>query len=709
MYATSLRCLARARGRNGARQSSSRTCRRFLSSHGTLLTTYPHPHRRTPRQHQHHPSAIPTIRPIPTTGLIVPLQPAIPPESRRQPTRHYAAGNKDPPPKSIAILGGGLTGLSTAWYLTRVLPEAKITIYEAQTRMGGWIETDKAEVKTPDGRPGTVYFERAARMIKPQTQAMQVPKWDDLVFFEMVTELKLTDQLMHMKKEEETVSGYIYYPDRLVGIPKPSKTMLRDMFGSFSSLIKTVRMFTQPLFRELIPGALNLIRNKGNNPYEKDLFEGRKDMSIGDFYSYLFGGPSLVNKVLSGIVHGVAGGDVWKLSMGSGFMADRLMPNHVQRIASSPVRSADFEMMVQLLKNKAVYDLAAQHLDTSALWFRDGFSTLPKALAAALEKNPNVTIKAGTPVRLVEYSEDVDKVAIHTKDTTSKPAMYDKVVSTIFAKTLSEITQNHLPSLASSTAVDIMVVNIWYPAPHANFPHNGFGYLLPQALPFDQNPECVLGVIFDSDRESPLPTESNPDPAYRGADTVPGTKVTVMMGGHYWDGWPLSTMADTERAKEAALAAVARHLDLPPELTEQAHASAKFRRECIPQHLVGHRARMRSAHAELEWAFKGRLAVAGQSYQNPGVVGLARAGRDVALQIAGREGPRTAEWSVGDTGLERFERLNSLSQYKPIPRRMLPLRYRSGAYVDDAGEVRSRDGLSMDDIKRQYAQKRKQK
>lgn len=279
--------------------------------------------------------------------------------------------------------------------------------------------------------------------------------------------------------------------------------------------------------------------------------------------------------------------------------------------------------------------------------------------------------------------------------------MYDKVVSTIFAKTLAKITQGKLPSLASSTAVNIMVVNIWYPVPQANFPNNGFGYLIPQALPFDQNPECILGAIFDSDRESPLPTESNPDPAYRGADTVPGTKLTVLMGGHYWDGWPPSTIADTERAKESALAAVARHLKLPPELTQQAHASAKLRRECIPQHLVGHATRMRSANAELEWAFKGRLAVAGQSYQNPGVMSVLRAGRDLAVHIAGRESQLGSDWSVGDTGLGRFELLPNKSRrslYTSVPRQVLPLRFGSGAYADEEGEVRTKDGLTLDEL-----------
>lgn len=271
--------------------------------------------------------------------------------------------------------------------------------------------------------------------------------------------------------------------------------------------------------------------------------------------------------------------------------------------------------------------------------------------------------------------------------------MYDKVVSTIPAKKLHKITDGKLPSLKKSPAVSIMLVNIWYPVPRANFPYNGFGYLIPQALPFEQNPECVLGVIFDSDREFPLPTPSDLDPIPRGSDTIQGTKLTVMMGGHYYTDWPPHAMAHTYRAKKAALAAVERHLRLSPELTEQAHASAKLCRDCIPQHVVGHAKRMRAAHTELELAFRGRLAVAGQSYQNPGVLNMLRAARDVAAQIAGHEeehGTAAADdWPVGDTGLERFTRQ---PRYLSLQRLMLPLRYGSDAFVDESGKVRMGDG-----------------
>lgn len=229
---------------------------------------------------------------------------------------------------------------------------------------------------------------------------------------DQVTELGLTNQLMHLNKADEPLPAYIYYPDRLVALPKPPKSMLRYVFGSLNSFINVIRMLTEPLFRGLIPGMLNVIRTKRNNPYEKDLFEGRSDMSVGDYYSHLFGDRGLVDRFLSALVHGVTGGDVWKMSMSSGFLSDYLVPTEGQPISHAVVRSVDWDMVPQLLKNKAVFDLASRHLGAGALWFRDGFTTLPEALAAALGKNPNVTIKTGTPVHLVDYNKSKDQVAV---------------------------------------------------------------------------------------------------------------------------------------------------------------------------------------------------------------------------------------------------------------------------------------------------------
>lgn len=43
----------------------------------------------------------------------------------------------------LAILGGGISGLSAAWYFLKQEPNAQITLFEASNRLGGWIESKR--------------------------------------------------------------------------------------------------------------------------------------------------------------------------------------------------------------------------------------------------------------------------------------------------------------------------------------------------------------------------------------------------------------------------------------------------------------------------------------------------------------------------------------------------------------------------------------
>ena len=171
-----------------------------------------------------------------------------------------------------------------------------------------------------------------------------------------------------------------------------------------------------------------------------------------------------------------------------------------------------------------------------------------------------------------------------------------------------------------------MVVNLFYLNP-ALLPVHGFGYLLPRSLPFEQNPERALGVVFDSD-------------ASIGQDSMPGTKITVMLGGHWWDGWP--SYPDDEEGAYMAKLILARHLNI----TEEPQiVRVGLQKECIPQYTVGHNERMAIVSAMLKTKFKGRLTVAGNSYTGVGLNDCVRAARDVAMGLA--RGERR-------TGLENF-------------------------------------------------------
>ncbi|KAK3695084.1 hypothetical protein B0T22DRAFT_417573 [Podospora appendiculata] len=558
---------------------------------------------------------------------------------------------------SIAVLGGGLTGLATAWYLTRYVPNAKITIYEASDRLGGWIDTKEVHVRTPDGKEGKVRFERGARAVNTQNYK---PVYDDLVFYDLVTELKLAQHLRSTSKKT-LVRRFIYYPDHIVDVSGPVLDPLRPL-ASISSCAKQVSdILTEPLYKGAIPSVFSMLWGEGKK--FRDL--GRTGLTVGDHFTALFGGRrDLVDNVLSAMIHGIYGGDVWKLDMASSPFARIAHPPSPPQNPSrshAAVEVKDYNLLLSMaMLHQDSFDMAQWATGASYLWFQDGFNTLTDAMAAALKENPNVTIKLNHTVRSLCY-HPTDTVTVGTS---KGSARYDKVVSTLLAQTLSKITDGRLPSLAKSRAVTIQLVNLWYPTPNLNSPHNGFGYLIPQSVPADQNPEGALGVIFDSDRENgftdPIGEHTSQTTS---SDTVPGTKFTVMLGGHLWQDMPPEWWPDAAEAAKMAKAVVARHLGISEAENDRAVASSKVCRECIPQHDVGHKARMGAAHSELGFAFKDKLAVAGGSYQPPGVLGSLRSGRDVAAQIAGhwlrrpKDGGlklEEASDTVGPTGLARF-------------------------------------------------------
>jgi len=169
MYATSSRSIARA----VARPAAGRSGRSLCSFSARFSAPLRGPVLHTRQQQRAHATR---REPPPPPIRVVKPDPNAPP----------------PPPlpaRNVAILGSGLTGLTAAWYLARAMPSAQITLYEASGRLGGWIDTEKVEVKQEDGRTETVYLEKAARMVKPLTGNGRVARWDDVVFFDLVSGL----------------------------------------------------------------------------------------------------------------------------------------------------------------------------------------------------------------------------------------------------------------------------------------------------------------------------------------------------------------------------------------------------------------------------------------------------------------------------------------------------------------------------------------
>jgi hypothetical protein len=73
------------------------------------------------------------------------------------------------PQLPIAVVGGGIAGLTAALQLSRRLPpDRRIILYEAQERLGGWIESDVVEFEGNQSGQGTVVLEGGPRSIRPK-------------------------------------------------------------------------------------------------------------------------------------------------------------------------------------------------------------------------------------------------------------------------------------------------------------------------------------------------------------------------------------------------------------------------------------------------------------------------------------------------------------------------------------------------------------
>lgn len=150
---------------------------------------------------------------------------------------------------------------------------------------------------------------------------------------------------------------------------------------------------------------------------------------------------------------------------------------------------------------------------------------------------------------------------------------------------------------------------------------------MPRSLPLAQNPERALGVVFDSD-------------ASVGQDDIPGTKLTVMLGGHWWQGW--TELPHEEEGAAMAQAVIRRHLGVAE---EPVASRVSVQKDCIPQYTVGHSHRMVQAHKNIRSEFASKLTVAGSSYTGVGVNDCIRSAWDAAECIID---------GIGGTGLEQF-------------------------------------------------------
>ncbi|KAL5332364.1 hypothetical protein BJX70DRAFT_384360 [Aspergillus crustosus] len=511
----------------------------------------------------------------------------------------------------VGVIGAGITGLSAAYRLSKDPECSKVTLYEKSDRLGGWIESETIKV---DG--GDIVFEYGPRTLKVGTEACHP-------LLDLVTDLQLDDQiLLTSKSAPASQNRFIYYPDHLVQLPSIKK--------GDNLLLKVLSMLGQALREPLFKTAISSILFEPGKAGPKDPFQ---DESVMEFVSRRLS-PELANNLVSSVWHGILAGDIDKLSAEALMGILRHYERLDRRIIGSIVRYSKLNLRIisndDLLARSAMLEskpashgafLAELTKDSTTMTFKNGVSQLIDALATALHSSDKVEILTGTNIEHIKQDSKTSDLTIEVEAGSSshEARTHNRIIGTISPTSLARSlkTKDHKDSdgLISNVehktpdAVTVMVVNLYYPNPNL-IPVQGFGYLIPRSIPFEQNPERALGVIFASDSSV-------------GQDTAPGTKLTVMMGGHYWDRWDKSDYPDHDTAVSMAQSLLERHLNITDAPTV---VRTRLQHEAIPQPTVGHLDRMHDMSDFIKREYNKRITLAGTWYAmgNTGVVDSVR-------------------------------------------------------------------------------------
>lgn len=251
----------------------------------------------------------------------------------------------------IAVIGGGLTGLTAAYYLSQAKPDWQIDVFEQENRFGGKIKTKRVDGYVVEVGPDS-YLARK--------QAMT----------DLINELGLGDTIVI----NATGQAFIY--DRGAMYPLPGGAIV-GIPTEFVPFAKSTLLSW--------PGKIRAMQDYFKSPYPT---EG--DVSIGDFFKYHLG-QEMMDKLIEPLLSGIYGGDIYELSLDATFPEF----HSLERKHGNMVKG-----MLAARKQRA-----SSHIKPSGQ-FRQLTGGLESIIDALVGQMPaNVTLHKSTPVTSIEKTK----------------------------------------------------------------------------------------------------------------------------------------------------------------------------------------------------------------------------------------------------------------------------------------------------------------
>ena len=344
---------------------------------------------------------------------------------------------------SFAIIGGGISGLSAAWYLKKLRPEALVTVFESSDEAGGVLQTV---------REGDFLIEQAADMFVARPNFA----------LELCRELGIEDELLTTNPVEER--AFIGLGDEIHPVPQG----LSMMVPTLEQPILETKLLTDA-------GKQRFLSEDKIAPANNDDDESLKSFAVRRF------GVEAYEKIIQPMVSGIYTADPEKLSMRATMKRFVDMEReHGSLIAATALSTED------RAARGARYDL-----------FRapaGGISQLIKSLTDALTQFPNTTISLNSSVSSITQSDERWTVEVDGP----KQSFDGLIVATgaeAASRMLADVDTQLSGALGEIETASSAIVAIGINQSQLKKPFDGFGIIYPHI----DNGQ-VIAISFSSNK-----------------------------------------------------------------------------------------------------------------------------------------------------------------------------------------------------------------
>lgn len=438
---------------------------------------------------------------------------------------------------TIAILGGGLAGLSAAYYLKReggIEQNQSIEIIEADATTGGWIQSWKDQNTN-------VITELGPRTIRGRGKTANNT-------FSLIKDLGIEELVRNVGIEAS--ARYIYANGGIHQLP----------MSAWKALFSVNQPFTKPWIYYVLRECFQ--SNKNNNKSSE--VERNSDESAYDFFSRTFG-REFADYLVSPLLCGICGGNAKQISVQ--FMFGTLY--EAERKHGSVGLGLLKETLFSILSREKAKNSKLVKPPPSVYYLEGGLQRLIYALHIENEAQ-GVNINVNTQCTKLNFHENGKGASILLSN--GQQLECSHVISALPAYKLATLLSGKpehttlTQLLTSIPMVSIATVNLTFDDPNIMGSYKGFGVL---ASPLEKL--SLLGIIFNNY-------------IYGHSDHV---DLTVMMGGYAFEKHFVnnSKCLSEEELTGVAIDHVKRVLNIQ---TIPKTYNTRILHNCIPQYTVGH-------------------------------------------------------------------------------------------------------------------------